>query len=339
MHNIYSNAHKIIIWLGTSTQEIDCLFYWMLRLDHQMSMLEYEHTMNIWKHQWMHLGIKTGKTSQTDCLREGLQDLLGREWFSRIWVVQEAALARRATIACGHNNISSRTFVVMPTLLDISCNDDVQARLEIMPGLLRRNSWWSGPESQDLDILLKKFGKSKAKDPRDIVYALLGLSKDTHTSDILRPNYQISLRETVQHTIAYLLIQSGYINHCSAYENIPRWNMDRFLSALDDLPSRVRPFTMRKTSLPRSLWTEGGKIYLWMLNGGDKLSHSSPIFLEMEQLRRERGAAMGAQVKIMLQRLADEEDMYQRREPRWDPDANYSWTSRPRAYVQRDLDL
>lgn len=248
MYRIYQNADNVIIWLGTSTADIDSLFYWMHCLDHRMVVVEYgihQSTTTMWKHQWEILDLDPRKNLKfhSGSMVNGIQKLFRREWFSRIWVIQEAAMAKTATINCGRNNISSRTFVVMPTLLDIRCNVNVQSRLEIMPGLLRRTSWWSsGPKSQGLCMLLQKFGCfSEATDTRDIIYALLGLSEDASTSTLLRPNYQITVQETIQHTVAYLLVQSGHIKEDRAsFQNMPTWNMTEFLASLENLPDQVR---------------------------------------------------------------------------------------------------
>lgn len=271
MRRIYENAQNIIIWLGASSPDIDCLFYWMRQLDYQMLTGGCQQTMAIWTQQWRLLCWQFKKEIHVSSTREGLQELLGREWFTRIWVIQEAALAKAAIITCGHNTVNSRAFVVMPTILDIDCNENVQSRLEIMPGSLRRKSWWSGPESQDLGMLLRKFGKSKAKDPRDIIYALLGLSKDAFESDSLRPNYQISVQEAIQHTVAYLLHKSGNVKHYPRYNEMPIWSMRQFLSAVKDLSFQVYAWALRHgkvfMSNPSISWTKVEDKYHEILTG------------------------------------------------------------------------
>lgn len=255
MRRIYQNAHNVIIWLGASTEDIDRLFHWMRRLDQQMLISDYHDIMIMLENQWKFVTWRPEGDTYSDSVIRGLRDLLGREWFCRIWVIQEAALAKTATINCGHNSVNSRAFVIMPSLLDISCSESVESRLQVMPGFLRKRSWWAGSDSQDLHTLLRKFGRSKAKDPRDIIYGLLGLSKDAFTSDILRPNYQISIQEAIQHTVLYLLTQSGHIKHDSGrtVDDMPAWNMDELLVALKDLPSRFDKWarTDRKASRPK----------------------------------------------------------------------------------------
>lgn len=273
MRRIYQNAHNVIIWLGASTEDIDRLFHWMRCLDRRMLIIEYQHTMIMWENQWNFVTWQPGGGFHSSSVTRGLLDLLGREWFSRIWVIQEAALARAAIITCGRNSVNSRAFVVMPTLLGIACNENVQSRLQVMPGLLRKRSWWAGPDSQDLGMLLQKFGRSKAKDPRDIIYALIGLSKHAFTSDILRPDYEISIQEAIQHTVLYLLVQEGHVRRCSGCDvgDMPAWNVDQFLSALQDLPSRVYTWALihGKTFIPEpsSPWTKVRDEYIKELAG------------------------------------------------------------------------
>lgn len=247
MRRIYQDAQNVIIWLGASTEDIDCLFHWSHLLEHGAFRFGHADGMREYESRWQWLKFNRHKVPLKS-IDAGLETLLGREWFSRIWVIQEAALAKAATIVSGRNNISSQTFVVMPELLGITCNENVQSRLEVMPGSLRKASWWSGPESQGLDILLKKFGGSKAKDPRDIIYALLGLSEDAYTSDVLRPDYQISLQEAIQHTMSFLLIQSEQTKRSTypTHNDLPTWNMDQFLSALNNLPFHVHEWIMRR---------------------------------------------------------------------------------------------
>lgn len=209
--------------------------------------------MDTWKAQLRLLGPQFESEYNDFTLGNGLNDLLKREWFFRVWVIQEAALAKTAVITCGHNTVNSRAFVVMPELLYISCNESAQSRLDIMPGLLRQGSWRYEPEFQDLGMLLQKFGRSKATDPRDIIYSLFGLCRDRSVSPDVRPDYDIPLQEVIQRTVAYLLSRSrevdGYLGN---YNDMPTWDMEEFLDALEDLPFEVYEWLRchRKAGLP-----------------------------------------------------------------------------------------
>lgn len=126
-----------------------------------------------------------------------------------------------------------------------------------MPGILR-GTWGcfkhldriqSEPTSEssydrDLGLLLRKFGRSNASDPRDIIYALIGLCEDAYNSHILRPNYEISLQQVIQNTVAYLLMRSGDLHKGSYAGVLPAWSLEEFLDALQDLPMNMFDWAM-----------------------------------------------------------------------------------------------
>lgn len=207
----------------------------MVALDQQVLMLPRPHTMSTWENQWLWTIWNVRGKYPPNEVRDALIELLRREWFLRVWVLQEAALAKSATITCGRNEVNSRAFVVLPSLLSVNCTEVQQSRLDILPGLLRVKSWWGGSSSKSLITLIQKFGKSEASDPRDVIYALLGLSGDTHSSDFLRPDYQISLEEAIQRSVAYFMIQANDLPRHSPVQTLPKWNIDTFLASLGDL--------------------------------------------------------------------------------------------------------
>ncbi|PYH97913.1 hypothetical protein BO71DRAFT_416682 [Aspergillus ellipticus CBS 707.79] len=85
-------------------------------------------------------------------------------WSSRVWILQEVANARSAIVCSGQKSVSAYFFALAPSLIQVQPNS--------------RTPWWS--QNRDLYILLIKFKESKASDPRDMVYALLGIASDTH---------------------------------------------------------------------------------------------------------------------------------------------------------------
>lgn len=262
MSCVYQTAEKVIIWLGTSTYKIDQLFQWMCRLDQEILTVPSPHTklgVEIWEHHWICLLWRSNERSPPDDIVNTLKEILQREWFSRIWVLQETALARSAVVTCGRNSVNSRTFVAMPTILKIECSENEQSRLDVMPGPLRSNaeSWWLGPFSQDLETLLRRFGNSKATDPRDVIYALLGLSTDASAN--LPPDYELSIEGTVQHTMLYLLHRRKYLEDFWDSADLPAWGINQLLVALDDLPQHVFTWAVdqKKDTLTNSFISSG----------------------------------------------------------------------------------
>lgn len=239
MRLVYENAQRVIIWLGASNFQIDCLFDWMTALDQQVLATARPHKISTWENQWSLLLWQQQTRPSIDKLRDALGRLLKQEWFSRIWVLQEAALAKSAVITCGRGEVNSRALVVMPSVLNIDCGEGAQSRLDILPGLLRAKSWWAGGSGMDLLTLLRKFGRSKASDPRDVIYALLGLSGDAYSSEALHPNYHLSLQETIQQSVAFLMRQKHDLPKHTPIQALPKWGIDQLLKYLHDLPFHV----------------------------------------------------------------------------------------------------
>lgn len=239
MYLVYKTAQRVIVWLETGNHQTEFLFKNMQTLDQQVLAVARPHTISTWESTWLEMLWQQGGKFPFEEIKESLSELLRREWFSRIWVLQEAALAKSAAVVCGQNEVNSRVFVMMPSLLNVVCSKGVQSRLDILPGLLRAKSWWAGGSNRDLITLLKKFGKSKASDTRDIIYALHGLSGDAQSSELLRPDYQISLQQLIQRAVVYFLREKHDLSTQIPVESLPEWNIDDFLNSLEDLPYHV----------------------------------------------------------------------------------------------------
>jgi serine/threonine protein kinase len=233
MGSIYKEAEQVVIWLGYGTKETDLVMDSMKRLQESNLRVEgnWRRSAQLWMHPQAGLG---GINVHQDGLHEGMQMLLARSWFRRIWILQEIANARVATVLCGKKSISARIFAQVPSLIGLQPDPRCQAVLDIMPGFSRQESWWA--QSRSLYTLLVKFRDSEATDERDIIYALLGISSDAHNCDILLPEYDKSVQQVIQSTTSFLL--SPTIHDHSIYGFL-NWTLQEFLENLDSLPGAV----------------------------------------------------------------------------------------------------
>jgi len=202
MSDIYKEAEQVIVWLGEGTGETDLVMDLMkgLQGDHIKVEGDWRRLAPLW--------IGQGDIEQkTSIWLEGMKAMLSRPWFWRIWILQEIANARVATIHCGTKSVSARIFAQFPSIIGLEPNSHCQAVLDIMPGLSRKESWWG--QDRNLHNLLMKFRKSEATDQRDVIYALLGISLDACQSDILIPDYTKSLHEVVWDTTSFLLFPTS----------------------------------------------------------------------------------------------------------------------------------
>ncbi|KAK4228071.1 heterokaryon incompatibility protein-domain-containing protein [Podospora fimiseda] len=164
---------------------------------------------------------------------EAVKALYQRSWFRRIWVLQEVAAARNITIVCqyhemdGHafcsgvkvlaaletlNNNNEKPFLPVwfqtgPSVLSAAVTDSSESRirssLRLMKGASLRPravaTTSSQPEAFSLNImplydLINLYRDRSATDPRDKVYALLGMSSETPAG--IFPDYNSTWEHT-----------------------------------------------------------------------------------------------------------------------------------------------
>jgi ankyrin repeat protein len=232
MADIYKEAERVIIWLGLPTGETNFVIDSMKKLQ---ELGIYYACNNDWKTsdgRWLKLWSLV-QPELRSIQHEGLESLLGRPWFKRVWILQEVGNAQTAVVVCGRKSVSAGIFALISSLAG-KPGPHCQAVLDIMPGPSRRDSWWS--QKHDLLTLLQKFRKSEATDPRDSIYALLGMSSDACDIDFLRANYGKSMQEVVHDAISFLLLirEPGYpINY------LPDWTVEEFWENLDSFSNAV----------------------------------------------------------------------------------------------------
>lgn len=90
MSDIYSGAANVVVYLGQPTELTE---EGMSNLQSIMDMQESGHDP-FWS------------TVPLPKLEESIGDIISRQWFRRMWTVQEAALARNITLQCGYYKLS-----------------------------------------------------------------------------------------------------------------------------------------------------------------------------------------------------------------------------------------
>ncbi|KAK6857828.1 hypothetical protein PG995_005527 [Apiospora arundinis] len=230
MRLVYEYADNVLIWLGPSTPDVEYLMDRMTELDHKMLRhVDYkDRPLETWSQEWSDVkdGLDPQSCYTSSHISRVFWQLLERPWFKRVWVLQEAACARIATVVCGRHSVSSRTFAMMYDLVDgpsrIGYRLETQAKavLDVMPGPRRRSSWYS--HDRRLATLLDKFKYSSASVELDLVYALLGISSDVSDPDLFRPDYSISTEDDIKvhpkTVLAYRIMSERYPpspEHCA----------------------------------------------------------------------------------------------------------------------------
>ncbi|KAM0143557.1 hypothetical protein ACHAO1_000658 [Botrytis cinerea] len=197
MARIYSTAHRVIVWLGEETVEIEGA------LENIQLIVDDEHTEI--PESWME------KLKQDRILK-----LLQNPWFQRIWVLQEAAAARHIIIMCGSTTIDGYAFC--SGVKSLKLYNGNSSGLETLPSImdlieragLRPKFKANLPERLSLDIrslaeLIDMFHTRQATDIRDKVFALLGMSSDKPEKGGLQANYETSWDKIFPRLVKFIL--------------------------------------------------------------------------------------------------------------------------------------
>lgn len=202
MRHIYRYASRVVVWLGIDTPE-------------NVSALNLLRSVK----EMIHVNESTdggGTPSQSDMAKirnyldtdmsakEGLsflfRDLLMQAWWGRVWVIQEVAVSSRATVVIGESELEWSDVcdaiwtVVMTGAVPTELGSPIfrkefssMSSLSNIETLRRRVRQGSLPSISTLVA----GNRQAATDPRDLVYAFLGLAKE-RDDPLLRPNYSDS---------------------------------------------------------------------------------------------------------------------------------------------------
>jgi hypothetical protein len=119
MNYIYKEAEQVIIWLGEGTEESDLIMDAIKRLQENNIKVEgdWRRSAQLWIHPQP--GLRDINLHEYAKLREGMELILERPWFRRIWILQEIANARVAIVHCGKKSVSARTFAQVPSIIGL----------------------------------------------------------------------------------------------------------------------------------------------------------------------------------------------------------------------------
>jgi hypothetical protein len=188
MATIYGGAHCVYIWIGDKKDDSDVAFAFIheiLKVENFDKLVENEENHRKWK---------------------AVKMLMMRDWFSRRWIIQEVALANKATLLCGSDELDWGTFAdsvslftefetetrglsdVMKTRGEYGHVPDYFGNLaalsashlvEITNRLFRRRSNGHREPLLSLEYLVSTFITFNSSEARDTIYAILAIAKDT----------------------------------------------------------------------------------------------------------------------------------------------------------------
>ncbi|RMZ72142.1 heterokaryon incompatibility [Pyrenophora seminiperda CCB06] len=157
-----------------------------------------------------------------------LKRLFSKRWVSRVWVIQEVALAQKVVMVTGEATCQ----------MDASLMSRIRGRARAyglqVPGPLSWDPLVSAP-TRDLLTLLYMTRGCRSKDPRDKVYGLLGLVGE-RLQNLIAIDYSQSVEEVLTRTAAAIIIcqedleilayASSSLGSRHAANRLPTWAPD-----------------------------------------------------------------------------------------------------------------
>ncbi|KAI0458578.1 hypothetical protein F5B21DRAFT_500471 [Xylaria acuta] len=184
---------------------------------------------------------------EADKFWEDINLLLQREWFMRVWIVQELVLPSKVMLMCGrHSEADWDHFFEGLTICERVLNaknsqdsDNVKLIRDAGPAFalgLARKKLRSNEIQFSLIELLELFAHTEATDEVDKLFALLGLAEDAD-HPLFKPDYGSSIEEIVRrYAKAFvsngqsmdLLYRAGASKSYQCCSWIPRWTHGEF---------------------------------------------------------------------------------------------------------------
>lgn len=136
-----------------------------------------------------------------------LQSLLCRRYFSRVWVIQELILSPYAVIPVEDMEFSAGILA----LKKLNSSRPLWRWDSTEASWMQNIGHGSSLQRFDLYSALKQTWNSKATDPRDRIFGILGLIQDGLTSTELKPDYSISFLSAFIGAFAHIIINLRYV--------------------------------------------------------------------------------------------------------------------------------
>ena len=246
MRRIFSGASEVIAWLGEEEEGTSGAFSLIKVITAATKNADLGDIRDtFWtRYSFEIMGLPDLVSSEW----YGLFRLFGRHYFRRIWVVQELAVCKRAVVRCGSWTISWDDLQHVTRLLLAAGWRGPFIKEAPQPRMLPRAPTFAktisnirlgfpvtqGERGMSLSLLLCVTRRFLASDPRDKVFALIGLANNIKSQSI-NPDYARPTTDVYRDVTGYLVTTEQSlallstvedISHRKPDSNLPSWVPD-----------------------------------------------------------------------------------------------------------------
>ena len=241
MDSIYRRAEKVIVWLGKGSPQL-----------HLSRAAAFRVIRN----------VDSASPVEIDSIRDSVKDLISARWWSRVWIVQEIALATSVVVRSGPNEVSWDAFTVCLQRLARKEEHGLDEKVLLFVDTIAELKPLNSDDGRSLLDLAVRFRDRAAGNPRDKLLGYLGLLEEPSTSLIIQNPYRKTAEEVFAHFGAYCIATSGSLATMAMAEGLAMrkvsWAVDwamttsphwRYEDPLANYQSVVEP--------PIAFWTGG----------------------------------------------------------------------------------
>ncbi|KAI4161898.1 MAG: hypothetical protein LQ342_004464 [Letrouitia transgressa] len=250
MKNIYEKARQVIIWLGelgdggraglqlVKNPILGGMGSSSWKQNRELGDPVLQNFSSSWSSS---IAIQRTAENSLESQYGYLSEILERPWWTRAWIIQEVTVASKAVVRCGPDEVSFKQIlerVRKPEPIDVKFDEDNDAPSQYQfpdgdASLLHElhTQWQARTFKKSLYELLYAFRRYGCTNPRDRVYAFLGLASDAESVGII-PNYDASPSD-VYTSFAKAMIAS--------HQHLQILNLKRefYTDKPSDMPSKV----------------------------------------------------------------------------------------------------
>ncbi|PVH95799.1 HET-domain-containing protein [Periconia macrospinosa] len=226
MQSIYERASHVEVWLGRSNHKSDLIMMFFEALTELKDGLGRQDPITPWDEKY---GLAR--------LSEAFEEFCERDYWKRLWVIQEYALGKDVVIRCGRLQISQW---VLDNAIDILNRAFTASANSFVSGILARRARYQTEEPREplfvvmfsSLVLETDYNQVRASDARDRVFALMGLCGDIEQF-VMFPDYSASTAIVYQ-ILARRFLEQGHIDnlaycqfpHALPDDGLPTWAPD-----------------------------------------------------------------------------------------------------------------
>jgi hypothetical protein len=237
MWEIYSHAELVIAWLGkqdeASKRGVELIRHMSSVVGSSASEVDAERSDEQIRRKIRISDFNTlGLTGLISPAWNDLFSILTRDWFSRVWIIQEIVAARRCIFLCGDEVIDSSILLgigkileenkILSSIRDFDRNRVLAVNANCLAHLRLK-------KEHDFNTLLWSTHQFKASDQRDRIFALTRLKSGPQSNSVFDLiNYRLSTHQVLIEYASTMLAQGSLDVLCYAQAlgniySLPSW--------------------------------------------------------------------------------------------------------------------